>query len=165
MLTKVAGVTAVKHSAVWNNQLDRLLTGEGVSFETPAIFVELIYEPSKLLGVAVTQSGVIWRVHIVYTQLDAGDGTLDQNLDVFDTRDSIKVALSRYQPGNCTPLRFVGGELDYNHNNVYHYVMDFGCTIIDTKGSPLDPDSEEWQEVDASGYTLTINVNPEPPFL
>ena len=165
MLTKASGITGVKHHAVWNNQLDLILTGEGVSFDMPAIFPELIFNPSILLGTGISQSSVLWRLHILHQQLDAGDGTLDQNLDIDDLRDLVKVTFTRYQPKNCTPLAYVGDEPDYSHNNVYHHIIDFTCTFIDTKGSPLDPDSTEWNEVDASGYTLTIIDDPSKPFL
>lgn len=165
MLTQASEVSGVSHYAVWNNQIDSLLAGTGISFATPALFIELITNDSAKFLVGISRSYVTWRIHILHRQEDAGDGTFDQNLDVFDIRDAVKVKFTNYTQDNCAPLSFAGEEQDYNHNNVYHYIIDFTSAITDSKGSPLDPDSTEWQEVDASGYNIDITIDPEQPYL
>jgi hypothetical protein len=167
IVARAATVTGVSHSAVWNNQIDLLLTGEGYSFVTPAVFFEMLTTDRINFLTGITSSNVTYRLHILHQQLDAGDGTMEQNLDIFDIRDSVKVLFTSYNPNTdyCSPLIFSGEEQDYNHNNVYHYIIDFEGSIVDTKGSPFDPDSEVWQEIDASDFALTLNIDAETPYL
>jgi hypothetical protein len=33
-----------------------------------------------------------------------------------------------------------GEQQDYDHDNIYHYIISFVCNFIDSKGSPYDID-------------------------
>ena len=44
--------------------------------------------------------------------------------------------MSGYQPSFCGVMTKVNEEQDYNHPNVYHYILEFVCNYIDDSGSP-----------------------------
>ena len=135
------GGGAFSFVAVWNDQLSRMAEGTGYSLPMPAAFVEIIQNPWQLLGMGVSIADIIVRFHIAHQQYDAGDGTLDQDLDVYDLRDAVLEAFVGYQAAKCSSLGRIGEQPDYAHNNIYHYTIDFTCCIVDTAGSPLDPDA------------------------
>lgn len=163
MLTALTDTGQFQFIAVWNNHVDRILSGDGYSYAQPAAFVELeSQEVYNLLG-GLTQTDYIVRIHIVHTELDAADGTLDQNLNVFDWRDAVKVKFTGLKPTNFGNLMFYNEFQDYDHNNVYHYIMEFIGGFIDTKGSPLDADSGTWvNTTPPTALDLTVEYNPEP---
>lgn len=139
-------ITDYEHVAVWNDQLNRMENAEGLSLPFPALYVEIIPQEYNALALGVTSSDLSIRLHVCHQQLDAGDGTFDQNLDVFDLRDKTKIKFQLFKPSNCGSMIQVGEEQDYEHGNVYHYILEFKTHFIDTKGSPLDPTDGTWIE-------------------
>jgi len=131
-----------QYVAMWNNQVERQKEGK-VEFDTPAAFLELIH-PIKWnqLNFGVNQADITFRVHIVDQQIDASDGTLDQNLEVFGYRDAVMVALGGgFAPAFGSTMSSLKEDTDNNHTNIYHYMIDFVSAVVDSKGSPFDPDS------------------------
>lgn len=125
--------------AVHNNQIERGFTGEGYNFPMPACFIEYKPEKNETYGMGVTWCNMHWKIHIAHQQLDAGDGTMDQNLDVIDVRDKVMTAMMvKFRPSNCGNMFLVDEDQDTNHTNLYHYVIEFKCGFLDTKGSPFD---------------------------
>ena len=165
-LTRLLTVEGMQNAAVWNDQANRLNDGAGYSFTTPAAFIEWqsLNEAVRLSN-GITSQDFLWRVHLLDQQLDAADGTLDQNLEIFDLRDKVKTALTGMKPTNCGNLMFNGEEQDYTHNNLYHYILEFKAALIDTKGSPYDADSTKWIETTPpTGLDLTVEY-AEPPII
>jgi len=163
LLTALTNTAQFNFVAVWNDHVNRLIDGSGYSYNCPAAFVEL--EPIQVINLSsgITQTDYIIRVHIVHTELDAIDGALDQNLNVYDYRDAVKVAMTGLKPTNFGNLMFNQEFQDYEHNNVYHYLVEFKAGFIDTKGSPYDVDSTDWIETTPpTTLTLTGAYNPEP---
>lgn len=130
------------YSRVWNNQLDFMKDGSGYVFPRPAAFIEVLTNFS-IIGLGVRSADIGVRVHLVADYYNL-DGTLDQDLLIFDLRDTIispKYGLSQYCPTACGPLNCIGEEQDFSHDNVYHYILNFVCNFTDSKGSRYDPDS------------------------
>ncbi len=167
VLLQARNVSGVLYAAVFNNQVKEELGGHTFDFPKPAILVEIATpnEGKQTLGrESVTVSELTWRLSIVHEQLDAQDGYLDQNLDVFDFRDAVKRAFSFFKPKNCSLWQYVEESQDYAHNNIYVYSIAFKCSYVDTKGSPLDPDEPQTVinppiALDISAY-ITVPVPP-----
>ena len=131
-----AGATPNLYSAIWNNQFKRLEDGQSYSFPIPAAFVELI--PQKdggEIGYGVWGYDVIFRIHAAINQPDAGDGTLDQNLIIYDLRDALANALVHFQPSQCGMLQSDDETFDYDHESLYLYTFDLKCHFIETDGN------------------------------
>jgi hypothetical protein len=122
---------------LWNNQLASMKEADTeasilYSFSLPALFVEFLNMETEQLGNGnQLYSNLVVRIHILHRQEDAGDGTLEQNLAVLDLRDAVQLALQNFRPAGASEFIRQRQQMDYNHNNVYHYTMDYGCTYID----------------------------------
>jgi len=139
-VTNQMGVTAPLYSRVWNDQVKREKRGEAQAYPRPAAFLEIIHSPQFAeLGFGFASADVGWKIHLVHEFMDAEDGTMDQDLTIFDLRDQVVAALSLYYPTACGPLVKVSEGQDYDHDNIYEYIIDFVCNFIDSKGSPYDP--------------------------
>jgi hypothetical protein len=123
---------------LWNNQLESLKAKDTeanimYSFSLPAFFIEFLYLETEQLGNGIQlYENLVVRIHILHRQEDAGDGTMEQNLAVFALRDAVQLALQNFRTPGASEFIRQKQEMDYNHNNVYHYILDYGCTYIDT---------------------------------
>jgi len=133
LLAKIAGSTTITYTRVWNNQVELQQEGGIYSFPSPAAFVEIASEKEQL-GLGFVGGDITVKVHIVHVQYDAGDGTFEQNYDVYALRDQVIQALTYYEPVGCSGMMLIDEQPDYNHNNVYHYTVSFICSFIDATG-------------------------------
>lgn len=153
---------------IWNNQVRRDQHGESYAFEKPAVFLEVIngvkYEQ---MGQGYQNADIGWRVHLIHEFYDAADGTMDQDLPVFDIRDQIITALSFYEATGCGPLEKTSEDQDFDHTNIYHFTIDFVCNFIDSKGSKWDqgafqvkapPTSAELDITTPAPQTVVYNI-------
>lgn len=131
-ITNGDGESVAPHVRVWNNQLAELKDGSGLSFPLPAFFPGIygpvVYED---LGQGARTANIVWRVHILHEFMDAEDGTYEQNLEVFDLRDRVVSLLTGFSPTGCASLYLNAEETDEDHDNVYHYILDFSSTFTD----------------------------------
>lgn len=130
--------------AVWNNQIQRMIDGTGETMPQPALYIEMVYQDWQMLALGIKTNDIIWRLHICHRQEDAGDGTMDQNLDVFDLRDQVLDKFTLFKPTNSGSLNYYEEEQDFEHTNIYHYIVSFMGIYTETKGSPLDPTDGDW---------------------
>jgi hypothetical protein len=86
------------------------------------------------LGLGYSQSDVTFVFHLIHEQYDAGSGTFEQDLTVYDLKASVNFALTNFQPTMCGSLMRTGEMQDYNHNNIYHYQLEYITGLIDTEG-------------------------------
>lgn len=123
---------------LWNNQLESLTaknTEENIlyAFSLPALLVEFLNLETEQLGNGnQVYANLLVRIHILHREEDAGDGTMEQNLTVLTLRDAVQLALQNFRPAGASEFIRQKQEMDYHHNNVYHYIMDYGCTYVDT---------------------------------
>jgi len=155
--------------AVWNNQVQQWKAGKGFPVQRPCCFIELDLGQAAAMGRGVTLYRDVKIIcHIVDWQVDAGDGTLDQNLQVITWRDLLKTNLERFFPRHCGAMTTLNEQQDYAHTGVYHYIITFKTSLSDLQGSLLDPaqtsviltpppggDGTLW------GFEPTINLDDE----
>jgi len=141
---------------MWNNQLESLKAADTeanilYSFSLPALFIEFRHMETEQLGNGnQIYPSLVVRIHILHRLEDAGDGTMEQNLAVLDLRDAVQLALQNFRPAGASEFIRQSQQMDYSHNNVYHYIMEYGCTFVDTlTNQPVD------------GITTTQPINPD----
>jgi hypothetical protein len=124
---------------IWNNQVAHDKDGTQASFLKPAVFVEVQNGVTwQQLGEGYQSADLAFCIHLVHEQLDAADGTMEQDLVIFDLRDQVLNKLALYEPTGCGPLTHVGEQQDFDHDNVYHYTVNFICNFTETPGSKWD---------------------------
>ena len=137
-VTNGDGYTATPHVRIWNNQITRIKEGQLESFAMPAIFVELSNPNFENIGQGYRSSALVFKIHIAHEFYDAQDGTFEQDLGVFDLRDKVIGYLSGVSLTACGPLEAIGEVQDYDHDNIFHYVVDFTCDFTDSIASRED---------------------------
>jgi hypothetical protein len=120
---------------IWNNQLKYMEEQKIESFPFPCSFVEVVVpQDHSQLASGYTESDVKFRIHLGQVEYDAMDGTLEQNTSIFALRDSVVASLTYFEPTGCNRLMKIEEEQDYQHTNVYHYIITFTTSFIDTTG-------------------------------
>ena len=189
ILTKLTAINVLNadhntvplYSRIWNNQLNYLEEGKSYDFPTPAVFVEIVNSVTfEILGQGFRSANLGVKIHLVHVFYNL-DGTFEQDLAIFDLRDQILAnfdnpanpGLSNYCPTGCTPLVCIHESQDYDHSNVYHYILEFICNFVDSKGSPYD--SEAGKYFDTANPDLDASIidggipakipDPDPEFI
>ncbi len=152
-----AGASPNLYSAIFNNQIERMKAGEEYNYSLPAAFVEAI--PQKTggeIGFGSWGYDVIFRIHAVMNQPDAGDGTLDQNLTIYDLRDALQESLVHFQPTGCSLMQCDDERFDTDHDSVCVYQFDLITHFIETSGSkyPTEQSTPPTNLVINSGFAL-----------
>jgi hypothetical protein len=123
---------------IWNNQIQAEAEGQYQAYAKPAIFVEVLNDMVwEQLGGGFSGSDLAFRFHIVHEYYDAQDGSFEQDLVVFDLRDALIAKFMLYKPVGCGPMTKITEVQDYDHANVYHYLVDFATHFIDAAGVPV----------------------------
>lgn len=127
------------YTRIFNNQRNKLKENRQEVYPYPAAFVEVVAPENynRLLN-GVSESDIIFRVHLEHWFTDAADGTFSQDLLIFDLRDEVIALLSDYKPTACGNLCLMAESQDYAHDNIYVLMVDFVTGFIDSKGSPYD---------------------------
>ncbi len=126
---------------VFNNQPKKLKEGKIQAYPLPAAFVEIV-KPAKYTRLlnGASESDLIWRIHLQHWFTDTQDGTMEQDLLIFDQmRDPTIACLSNFKPTACGNMMLVHDGQDFNHDDIYVYLVEFTSSFIDSKGSPYDP--------------------------
>lgn len=164
---------------MWNNQLELLAAGKLEMFNHPACFIEFSSAEIQQLGNGVQLFNPLkFKVHILDWQIDAMDGTFEQNLEVYDLKDVIYQALQKLQPGllnQDTPQNIPVSEFiriaewqDYQHAGVYHYIQEYSTTLIDNNalepvgGSDWTPVGDPPLDVMPLELDVTIQDSEDP---
>lgn len=147
ILTKLSTLTVVNgdggsvalYARVWNNQLKSERDGKLNDFPKPAVFVEII-SPVQFqeIGGNFRSADLGINVHLVHEYYNQ-DGSFEQDLAVFDLRDQIIALLSQYKPTGCGLMVAVNESQDFDHDNMYHFVIGFMTNFTDSKASEYDP--------------------------
>ncbi len=157
----------VQFVQMWNNQLESLKAKDSeqnimYSFSLPALLIEFRNLDTEQLGNGnQIYPDLIIRIHILHRLEDSGDGTMEQNLAVLDLRDAVQLTLQNFRPAGASEFIRQRQEMDYSHNNVYHYIMDYGCTYVDTLTNlPISPVITDPK---TQPVTPVINSSYDPP--
>jgi len=149
LLNKLKELNRFQVIFVYNKQIDRARAGI-IKFNTPACFVQIIQGKINNLGSKLQGSDLDIRFHIVDGQIDAADGTYDQNLEVFDLRNQIRKTFIGYQPTGCGPISTDDEMQEYNHTILYHMVLKYKCHFIDNSA---------YDEIILEPYYIIWNIN------
>lgn len=132
------GSTVNLYTRVWNNQIRYEADGTLYNFPKPAVFIEVVSPATfEILGQGYRSSDISFRIHLTHENYN-NEGTFEQDLLIFSLRDSVIALLTGYRPTNCGPLNAMSEQQDFEHSNVYHYIIDFVTNFTDTVGSKLD---------------------------
>jgi len=136
LITKIKNDVGLNFVHIWNNQLQQVADGETYVFPFPNAFVE-ISAPTQYdqLSSGYTQGNLIIRIHVGHEEYDAGNGNFEENVNVFTYRDAVIKSLNNFQPTSCSSMMKVSESQDYVHTNIYHYIIEFICSFVDSKGS------------------------------
>jgi hypothetical protein len=141
ILTALQALPDFQHVRIWNNQFKCMESGKMESFPLPCAFVEVV-APEELttIGVGVVAGDLKIRIHVGHEFYDAGDGTMAQDLDIFDLKEKIVRALSGATFPGCSAFQRISESQNFDHDNVYYYILEFVTHFIDSKGSKYDAD-------------------------
>jgi len=166
LLTKLSGVSVTNadnqtvnlFARIWNNQLIDIRDAKGYEWPRPAAFVEVVSPASfEVIGLGFRSADLGIKIHLVHDYFNM-DGTMEQDLVIFDLRDRVIADLSQYCPTACGPLNCIHEEQDFDHDNLYHYTLEFVCNFIDSKGSAYDPDANNYDET----ANPALDMQPKP---
>ena len=126
------GVSMFKQRMVFNNNIKRMLDGKNyLPFNYPQCYVEVKFLNQKNLLDKYNAMDADIIFHILDQQFDAGDGSYDQNFEIFTYRDAIVKAFQLYFAPNCGPMAYLNEDMNFNHTNLYEYIVRFRCHYID----------------------------------
>lgn len=145
---------------VWNNQVQYMRDPNGAkveSFPLPAFFPQItpdaVFED---IGQGYRGADLGIKIHIVHEYVDGGDGNFEQDLLIFGLRDLVIGYLTDVKLPGCGPLNSIGEGQEFDHDNVYHYTVDFVCNFTDSKGSRYD--SSKPDAFIQSGAPVTLDA-------
>lgn len=136
---RIKDLPIFKYFNIWNSLIDGYILGDVYSFNCPAIFLEIqLGKPTNLGRGYTSYPECILRFHIISNLLDSGNGNMEQNEEVFDLRDLIvELFNGSGKISRCSSLMIEEDVMDYQHKNIYKYIVSFKTNFIDTKGSNL----------------------------
>ena len=143
------------HINEWNNQLAQMNEGEQMTFPLPSAFIEIISDTPKIqLGNGVQlYDPLTVRIHILHEKYNE-NGYFYRDLDVFDTKQDVYLALQKFEPLNASTFVCISETQDNDHANVYHFMIDFATNLMDFSAKePRNPLTVQ------PPFTYNINAN------
>jgi hypothetical protein len=164
--TNQDGGDTTMYVSLWNNQIERKKEGSGFVYQTPACFIETNFSEGLPIGGGATSYEVIFRILIEHENYNT-EGTLDQDLIIFDIKSNVHRKLNAVKLPNCSPLFQSGKAMDYNHDNVYLCVLEYSTHFIDFTGSALDTLTGLYVTETLTNPSLVINTDllPDIPII
>lgn len=135
---------------IFNNQINRMEDGSGYSFNYPAVFVETEIINTERYGMGYNAYDVWLIIHLVDEMLDDTLGNLDRNIQVFEYRDLVIQSIDGWSATQSGTILYENGKQDYDHTNLYHYVLNFKAHIVDPTSNKMP--------IEGTG-TYSINSN------
>lgn len=151
------------HVRVWNNQLAYANENQLQSYKWPAIFPEFIFEGASHDAEGMTVRDCTVRFHIVHEQYNV-EGEMEQNLDVFSLRDLVLQYFSKWHkdttgyPYNFSPFQYSGEQMQYDHTQLYEYIVEFRTTFSEILGTYATT-----QQTNGTIQTIITNVSHGTP--
>lgn len=153
---------------LWNNQIERKIQGNGYTYATPALFLEVVPSQGGMIGNGTTAYDLVFNVHIE-SELYNVEDELDKNIVVLDLRAKVLRAMNNFKPDACSPLFLSNETPDYNHTNTTHYILSFASHIVDNTASIDDSVDYLIDTIDNPVIVIETTINPEeeitPPFI
>ena len=132
------GQPIIKYITRWNNQLELLYDENGAKVEAflmPAVFIS--FKASEIMqlaqGVQLIENMII-DLHILDWQIDATDGTMEQNLHIYDLKEQIYSVMNKFKVNTTTDsagtFMRIAEEDDDKHMAVYHFVQRYKTSYV-----------------------------------
>lgn len=148
------------HVDIWNNQVQFMRDRTIEAIPLPALFVEVLFTNGGHDAERMTTRDVQVRLHIVMEKLNT-EGTFARNTVIYDYRDLVLQYFSKWHvstgnnPYEFTPFQYTGEEPQYDHDNLYEYVLEFSTTFSQVLGN--------YQDINLTQGTITsIIINKQP---
>lgn len=160
-VTNKDGSTVDLYARVWNNQIRYEEEGKLYDFPKPACFVEIVSPVQfQVIGQGYRSADLAFRLHLCQEDYNT-EGTFEQDITIFDLRDLVIEAITGRKLSGCGPLDSTGEGLDYEHTNIYHYIVDFVANFTDVTGSRLNPDMWDAYQQTTPPTDLEIDTTVE----
>jgi hypothetical protein len=117
--------------AIWNNQLERVKGADLYAVKNPSAYVELETIDNHQLLEGYQGYDININIHIISEELDAGDGTIDDQISIYALRDNVVRIFSLYNANQGGFMQKINEYQDYDHTNLYHYVVQYKMHYID----------------------------------
>ena len=124
-----AQATDIQFVQLYNNQINLIQNG-GATFATPAVFVEFIVNAVQQLGGGIQLFDLTVRLHICHQFLSGSN--MGEDLDVYDLVDEVYKAMQEFETTGSSAFVRIWEKEDCNYASIYHYIIDFGTTYIDS---------------------------------
>lgn len=145
----LASVTDIKHVRMWNNQIDFMEQGNQIPFLFPAVFVDYRNIEFSDVGDKWQTTNIEMDLHICSELWN--DTDQEENLIVFDLKESIYKALGQVKISNSTPLVRIAETTDTTHTNIYHYIQTWTFSITENS-------QQSWIELTNILLDLTAQI-------
>lgn len=136
LVTALKAVPGIQHAQIYNSQFDYLDEGGSWAFPFPCAFVEVNAEDFGQLGGSYQGVDLDVKIHIGVDHYNGAQ--FDDNLDIFALRADVVKALNLFKHTHTGHMLKVSEQQDYNHSNVYHYVIGYKVHYIDTTAVPTE---------------------------
>jgi hypothetical protein len=110
--------------------------GGSYSFPFPCAFVEIGTDEFGQLGSNFQGIDIDVKIHIGNDYYNGAQ--FDDNLNIFALRDLAVKKLNMFKPTSSGNLVKVTETQDYNHSNVYHYILQYKTHYIDQTAVQAD---------------------------
>lgn len=125
----VTGSTIFNFTQVWNNQLEHLKSSDDYMYQLPCVLLEMNTTNFNQLGCGYQNIDMNIKFHIIQDFYN-GDN-MSENLSIFTLRDYIVKTFSLHNPDKCGSFIKTNEYQDYNHKNLYHYIVEYVTNYID----------------------------------
>jgi hypothetical protein len=148
------------HVDIWNNQVQFMRDQTIEAIPLPALFVEVLFSDGGHDAERMTARQVQVRLHIVMEKMNV-EGYFGRNTDIYDYRDLVLQYFSKWHastagyPYDFTPFQYTGEQPQYDHDNLYEYVLEFSTNFSQILGNYQDTQL-------ARGQINDIKINKQP---
>lgn len=155
----INNIPEITYVRMFNNQLQNAVNNNSTyDFPIPCVFVEFDSpnEPKQLgVGFQIYEPLYV-KLHLVVNELDSADGNLDQNLNIFDLKDSLYTIMQKFNPDKASIFIRSSEEQDYDHDNIYVWKQTYTTTYID--GLMEEPINFVYNSPEDTNLTITKNI-------
>jgi hypothetical protein len=115
-------VTALDTVGMFNNQFEKLETGEEESFALPSVFIQFLDFVYTNKGAGVQQFSGTVRLHFGF------ESYLAEDLTVWDITQTVNQQLHGWNPDSCGAMERIGMTMDSDFSNVSIQIVDYRVT-------------------------------------
>lgn len=121
----------LKYIGLWNNQFERMNSGETFSFPFNCLFIEFFDPQPKQLGNGVQiYEPLSVRLHIGMEKYNE-DGHQDRNIEQFDLTQSVYAQIQGFKVDRSGTFTRQSEMFDYNHTNVTVNMQEYLTSWVD----------------------------------